>query len=95
MNSLAFQSRIESLNYAFRISAANRRCVCVRGVQQELNSRMAIPEKIPRTVVRNDHSGVGFALADCISKLVDRGVVACEAETLALGERRNQLPALG
>jgi hypothetical protein len=56
---------------------------------------MAIPEKIPRTVVRNDHSGVGFALADCISKLVDRGVVACEAETLALGERRNQLPALG
>ena len=95
MNSLAFQSRIESLNYAFCISAANRRGVCVGGVQQELNSRMAIPEQIPRVVVRNDHSSVGFALADCVSKLVDRGIIAREAETLALGERRDQLPALG
>ena len=95
MNSLAFQSRVVSLNHAFCISAAYGGCICIRSVEQELNSCLAMTEQIPRIVVRNDHSGIGFALADCISKLVDRGIIAREAETLALGQRRNQLPALG
>jgi hypothetical protein len=95
MNSLLPQSRVVSLDHAFRISAADRGGVCIRGVQQELNGGLAIARQVPRIVVRNHHSGVGFALADRISKLVDRGIVAREAEALALGQRRNQLPALG
>ena len=72
MNSLAPKSLVESLDHAFCITAADRGCVCIGGIEQELNSGLTIAEEIPRIVVRNHHPGIGFALADRISQLVNR-----------------------
>ena len=62
MNPLLPQSAVVSLDHAFRISPADRGGICIRGVQQELNSGRAIARQVPRIVVRNHHPRVDASL---------------------------------
>jgi len=69
------QPGVESLDHAFCIPSTNRRRICIRGVQQELKSGLAIPDQVPRIVVRN-HIPRRLCLGSRHLQVVDRGIIA-------------------
>src|SRR5579872_3554435 len=95
MKARASEPGVIGLKHPLRIALADRRRVCVHGVQKELHGDGVAPLQVAGVVVRNDNSSVDAASTDGIAELADRSVVADQPKALALGQRSDQLPAVG